>query len=256
MNNLPLVSIIIVGYNRLDLLKQTVFSFIEHTSYPRNKLELILCDDGSPKEAEEEMRKMPFDKFLFSKKNQGLGANTNKGIKAATGEFILQLQDDFFLIPGFEDYLEKGVKVLQHNQELGMIRFRLGVEYTYKSSTQMEEGIIKILSKTQDNKSLNNFLYSDWPHLKRKEFHIDLGLYIEGKKMELTELDMGIKFFNQDKYEVAIIEGFENIFNHIGENQSYRTSTFSYKLKSIINSFFIIKVFKSKIKKIIKYDYR
>jgi hypothetical protein len=43
---LPLVSIVIVHHNRVELLKQTLQS-IEEQTYPQNKIEVILVDDGS-----------------------------------------------------------------------------------------------------------------------------------------------------------------------------------------------------------------
>lgn len=252
MNDLPIVSIIIVGYNRLELLRQTIFSFLKNTTYPRNKLELILCDDGSPKEVEEEMRKLPFDKFLFAEKNQGIGANTNKGLKNAIGIYILQLQDDWYLEPGYEDYLLKGIEILSGIPSVGIVRFRLGVKYNTEILKTKKIHNIHILSRSQTNESLNNFLYSDNPHLKRKKFHDEFGFFIEGKRMELTELDMGLRFSNQTKYEAAVILGFENIFTHIGDDQSFRTTTFRYKLHLFMNSFLLNRLIIKNLMKLMK----
>ncbi|MCU1237285.1 MAG: tuaH, partial [Candidatus Solibacter sp.] len=91
----PLVSVVVVGYNRLELLRKTITSFLNTTTYPRNSLELILCDDGSPESVQDQMRLLPFDVFLMASENRGMGNNTNKGIRAAAGAYILQLQDDW-----------------------------------------------------------------------------------------------------------------------------------------------------------------
>ena len=37
---LPLVSVVVVGYDRFDLLQRTITSFLETTTYPRTSLEL------------------------------------------------------------------------------------------------------------------------------------------------------------------------------------------------------------------------
>jgi GT2 family glycosyltransferase len=116
----------------LIFLIRTYESFLANTDYPREKLELILCDDGSPFEIQEDMKKLKFDKYLFAKKNDGMAKNVNKGILAANGEYILQLQDDWFC-KGPSDYLKLGVRALKENPELGLIRYRLGMEYLYTS---------------------------------------------------------------------------------------------------------------------------
>lgn len=43
---------------------------------------------------QQEMKKLDFDKFLLSRKNEGMGKNTNKGLIAVTGDYIVQLHDD------------------------------------------------------------------------------------------------------------------------------------------------------------------
>jgi len=90
----PLISVVIIGYKRIDELKKTHSTFLQNINYPRDRIELILCDDGSPYEMQQEMKKLDFDKFLLSSKNEGMGKNTNKGLIAATGDYIVQLHDD------------------------------------------------------------------------------------------------------------------------------------------------------------------
>src|SRR5690554_4823899 len=89
----PLISVIVTSYNRPRLLEETISSLLTHIDYA--PIELILADDASDKDAQREMRKLPFDKFCFAEANRGLGANTNAGLAAAKGDYILQLQDDW-----------------------------------------------------------------------------------------------------------------------------------------------------------------
>ena len=56
---LPLISVVVVGYDRFDLLENTITSFLETTTYPRTSLELILCDDGSPVSVQIECERFP-----------------------------------------------------------------------------------------------------------------------------------------------------------------------------------------------------
>ena len=219
----PLVSVIFLSYKRPHLLKKTFEAFVENTNYPRERLELILCDDGSPEDIQSEIRKIPFDKYLLSKKNNGLGANTNQGIQNANGEYILQLQDDWAL-SGNHNYLQIGIKTLEYFEDIALIRYRLGRDFYFSEmrpiGTTSEK--IKVLSRKISGEL---FLYSDNPHLKRSSFHQIIGLYKEGVKMELTELDMCKKFLDKTDWNAAVIDGYENVFLHIGEQESHRKSS-------------------------------
>ncbi|OQY75510.1 MAG: hypothetical protein B6D44_01190, partial [Ignavibacteriales bacterium UTCHB2] len=224
----PLISVIFITYKRIDLLKRTYESFLANTDYPREKLELILCDDGSPEPIQAEMKKLKFDRYLLANKNEGMAKNVNKGIVAASEKYILQLQDDW-LCKGPSDYLRLGVKALEENPELGLIRYRMGMEYLCTSKS-FNNGLneIHILNRDQKDKikrkyyRKDTFLYSDNPHLKRKEVHDKIGLYKSYKTMPQTELDFCLRFNNSNMYKVCYIAGFEEVFEHIGELQSNR----------------------------------
>ena len=79
----PLVSALFITYKRFELLKETVESFRRNTDYPR--LELVIADDGSGPEIQEQIRKLPADVFALLPKNRGLGANNNNGIEHCSG---------------------------------------------------------------------------------------------------------------------------------------------------------------------------
>ena len=138
--SLALVSVLFITYKRIELLKETLESFLLNTDYPRESLELILCDDGSPVEIQKEMNNLKFNKLLFAKKNEGMAANVNKGILAASGEYILQLQDDWEC-KGPKDYLTLGVKALEENSDVGIIRYRLGIKYPKFTTRNLRNGI-------------------------------------------------------------------------------------------------------------------
>jgi GT2 family glycosyltransferase len=120
---LPLVSVVVVGYNRVELLKRTIRSFLKTATYPRTSMELILCDDGSPISAQKQMQLLPFDRFLLSVENRGIGHNTNKGIRAATGDYILQIQDDWEC-GGPPDFVEVGLEIFDARSDVALIRLR------------------------------------------------------------------------------------------------------------------------------------
>ncbi len=94
----PLVSIVIPAYNEEKNVASTLKSLTQ-LEYPKNKLEIIVVNDGSKdetKNAVEEfiIQNSKFDIKLINKKNSGKGASLNKGLEAAEGEFFVVLDAD------------------------------------------------------------------------------------------------------------------------------------------------------------------
>lgn len=111
----PTVSAVILSYNRRGLLEKTL-SVLEKESYPN--LEIIVVDnastDGSAKMVAE---KFPNVKLLQTEKNIGVAA-CNIGFKAASGKYILVLDDDSYPI---DDCVSKAVKKMEENDRIGCI---------------------------------------------------------------------------------------------------------------------------------------
>lgn len=215
---LPLVSVVVTGYKRPDELARTIESFRSVVRYPR--LELILADDGSPEALREPMRRLPFDRFVFAERNQGLGANSNAGLAAARGEYVLQLEDDW-LCTGPADFLRRGVELLRSHPEIGLVRYTRG--FTDSDELPPHEvpdwdPQVKIFRPTPGS---DFFLYSNQPHLKSRAFMDFIGPYKESRYMQRSEFDMRDRFNAQGRYTAALIEDC-NSFQHIGEATSHR----------------------------------
>ena len=235
---LPLISVLFITYNRLDLLQKTLDCFLKNTTYPRNRLQLIVCDDASPRFVQEEIRKMPFDIFLCSLVNRGLGANTNQGLAAATGDFIFQLQDDW-LIEQPSDYLEQGVWALRRFEHLQFIRYTVKGTYDYFPVLNYEDNRhqkknIQFFCKRQSDVAFSFLIYSDQPHLKKASFHRQIGPYAEGINMEDTEVDMSRRFLKSTA-EAAVLLQYEDVFRHVGAEHSFRTLSLKDRLADLLN---------------------
>ena len=238
--DLPLISVVFVSYNRAHTLVATYEAFLAFTDYPRDKLELILADDASDPSTQSVLAQIPFDKRVIGKKNAGLGANQNRGMEAATGEFIFMLQDDWFLV-GRGDYLRVGVETMRQYEDIGFILYRDRSQDNLKvSEIRNRDGHeVSILAKlNQDPKTISVAmgLYSDNPHLKRADFHQFVGPYAEGIPMHLMELEMTRKASVQDHYEIAIIESMD-VFKHIGDAFSFNPSHKRAKRLAVLKSF-------------------
>ncbi len=95
------VSVIIPTFNRPQLLRVAAESVIDQ---PGGPYELIVVNDaGADIESEflEELREADIPIHVIShKENLGLGATRNTGLAVASGEFVLFLDDDDYLVPG------------------------------------------------------------------------------------------------------------------------------------------------------------
>lgn len=89
-------SIIIPTYNRLDLLKKTLFS-IENQSMARDSYEVIIVDDGSKDKTPEFMKKYAEDKArikYIAQRHLGPAKARNAGIKEAAGDIFVFTDSD------------------------------------------------------------------------------------------------------------------------------------------------------------------
>jgi len=99
MQSLKLVTIYIPTHNRPSLVKRAIQSVLNQTY---NRIELIVCDDGSDWDSYEEVRtliKNVGGHYIRIDSASGACAARNKAIKAATGEYITGLDDDDEMLP-------------------------------------------------------------------------------------------------------------------------------------------------------------
>lgn len=228
---LPKVSAVFITYNRLVTLRRTLETFLINTDYPRELLELIVADDASARPVQEAIRAMPFDRFCLSNQRGGLGANQNRGLKAATGDYILQTQDDWECL-GPPDYLKRSLGVMMGAPEIGMVILNEHPNEIAVRARRKVAGTEVTIYDNQPHIEINmvgQSGYTDWPHLKRATFHEDIGYYKEGAPMWICELDFARRVNRQTRYFVADRPGV-SVFKHIGEEHSFNTGPFSQRL--------------------------
>lgn len=98
LKNYPKVSIIVPCYNEEKTISNTVKSLLD-LEYPKEKLEIILINDGSIDNTLNELLKFKniSQIKIFSQKNGGKHTAVNLGIKISTGEIIGGLDSDSFV---------------------------------------------------------------------------------------------------------------------------------------------------------------
>lgn len=112
------VSIIIPVYNGEKFIQRAIRSVVDQ-NFPRKQFEIIVVDDGSTDNTVEVIQ--PFKNFvriLRHEKNMGLAASRNTGIKAARGQYIVNLDADDYL---HQDFLSIEVLFLSLNEDFDAV---------------------------------------------------------------------------------------------------------------------------------------
>jgi len=92
----PKISVIMPAYNESKNVVKSIKSVLK-IDYPKNKLEIIVVDDGSEDDTYEQAKGMQSKLVkVFTKKHSGKAATLNYGIKKSTGEIIMVLDADTF----------------------------------------------------------------------------------------------------------------------------------------------------------------
>lgn len=116
----PLISCIVVNYNRRDLLRACLGS-LARQDYPN--FEMIVVDNGSTDGSVSQP--LPCEAtVIHNRVNRGFCAANNQGIAAAKGEFIALLNNDAEANPAF---LSSLVRVFDGRPEVGMAAAKIVV---------------------------------------------------------------------------------------------------------------------------------
>ena len=116
----PRISVIVLTFNNLSLTKACLDSLVRWSDYP--DLEIITVDnasiDGTPEYLQEFERQHQNVKLLLNEKNLGFAAGNNLGLQAASGDYLVMLNNDTVVTPGWALTL---LRYLQTDESIGMI---------------------------------------------------------------------------------------------------------------------------------------
>lgn len=94
MNSFPSVSIVIVNMNGKRHLNEC-FTSIKKLNYPKDKVEIVLVDNGSVDgSAEFTSEKFPAVKIICNEHNEGFAKPSNDGAREASGEYVAFINND------------------------------------------------------------------------------------------------------------------------------------------------------------------
>lgn len=116
----PRASVIVLTYNNLHLTKLCIESVFRNTLWPN--LELIVVDnaseDGTREYLEDLARERTGVAIILNDRNEGFSAGNNRGLAAATGDYLVLLNNDTIVSRG---WLGRLVRYLDGDRTIGLI---------------------------------------------------------------------------------------------------------------------------------------
>ncbi len=116
----PKVSVIVVTYNNLELTKACLHSVEAHSNY--SNYEVIVIDNASSDESPDYLRQWAQQgdnrTVILNPDNKGFAAANNQGLLAATGDYLVLLNNDTYVTPG---WIASLVKHIERNPKIGLL---------------------------------------------------------------------------------------------------------------------------------------
>ncbi|WP_457640689.1 glycosyltransferase [Persephonella sp.] len=179
----PKVSIIILSYNKGELTRRCVKSIIDRSFYPN--YEIIIVDNASKdkttKKILKELEKNKRVKVIYNKKNYGFAGGNNIGMKKSTGDFLIILNNDTVITPGWIS------RLVYHASDkntglVGPVTNNIGneakIDLEYSNLEEMEEKAFEYISKHWGKKlELDRIAAFCW--IKRREIYEKIGGFDE-----------------------------------------------------------------------------
>lgn len=231
----PPISVVVITFNRFETLEPTVRCLLERLDYPCDLLELIISDDGSRPDVLAQIRKLPHDRLVESDGRKGLSANANRGLAAASHDLILQIQDDWELTPIGAQF-RAAVRAISDTPGLGL--FHLNTLPNDQMPHRVEQ-IAGLNLRLFDNRPdrpvarVGQHPYSDWPHLKTRDFVQAIGPYDEALPMWDAELDYSQRVNAQTEFVIGDCPDL-TAFDHIGAELSYNKGSLLSRIKGAL----------------------
>ena len=112
----PLVSVVVVAFNGLELTQQCLRAINQQTY---TNLEIICVDNGSAEPVGDMvLREFPYAKLITLKNNTGFAGGHNQGILASTGEYVAIINNDAVASP---DWIKMMVETAETDKQIGTV---------------------------------------------------------------------------------------------------------------------------------------
>ncbi len=230
------VSLIIPTFNHWDYTRLCINSILETTRTSTLRFEVILADDCSTDDTIHAQQDYPFLRIIKTSNNMGFLRNCNHAAQFALGKYLVILNNDTVVLPGWMDML---YKVMEEEQTAAIV----GSKLLYPNSTIQEAGGILWNDGTASNcgrghnKNSIGFNYlrdvdyisgtsimirkSFWDGVKGFDEYYDNGC-CEDSDLAMTARAKGYCVLYQPKSEVVHFESISYTDDGINKNHTYQ----------------------------------
>lgn len=220
----PKVSIVLLSYNNHKKLKEAVDSILNRSFYPN--FELIIVDNDSDKltiDTINEYRKDKRVKIILNKENYGFAKGNNIGLDKAKGEYLILLNNDVKIVPGWIS------RLLFHanKPKVGLVgvvtnnianEAKINIEYDLKNSLSLENSARLYTSKKWGSVlKLNNIAAFCW--IKSAKTYKKIGKLDERFKVGMFEDDDYCRRIINTGYSILCAE---DVFIHHYGRESFK----------------------------------
>lgn len=186
------ISVIIITYNRKKELIDSFSSILKQTINP---YEIIIIDNNSTDGTDEifglELSN-PLLKYFRQNTNLGVAGGRNYGLKQASGDILVFIDDDALLEP--KNALEKIISGFEKEPQIGVLAFKIINFYT---KTIQREEFPHIDKSLNSNKAFETTYYIGAGHAIRKEVFDKCGLYPDDFFYGMEELDLSFRIMEK-----------------------------------------------------------
>jgi GT2 family glycosyltransferase len=218
-SDFPTVSIIVLNYNGRKYL-DNCFDSLSKISYPKNKTEFIMVDNASSDSSVSYVtRKYPWIIILSLDKNYGFTRGNNEGVKVASGEYVVFLNND---VTVDENWLTELVKTVLPKPE--RIVTSKSLFFDKRDVVDHIGSKVTIIGRSlcvnfgrKDRGTEKNPKFVVQPYgasmLVKKNVFEKIGMFDEDYFTSLEDTDFGLKAWLYG-YEVMYVP--TSIFYHVG----------------------------------------
>jgi N-acetylglucosaminyl-diphospho-decaprenol L-rhamnosyltransferase len=171
----PDITVSIVSYNTVDLLRDCVASLLKRQAEGEAVLEIVVADNGST-DGSKEMLASEFPEVIIvdTGGNIGYGRANNAALKAARGQFYFVLNSDTEVEPGA---LRAMIHFMEKNPRVGMLGAQLILpDQSIQRSCARDPTLMAILWEQTyldkifpDSKYCGSYKYSGWDYRSARE---------------------------------------------------------------------------------------
>lgn len=198
--------------------------------------EIVISDDCSSDMHLQkliELQKIYNYKLITSPANKGLPNNINKGQDAVTMPYTLYIQEDFVPLNIFSIKVKDSLEIMEERSDIHITRYWAYWKYPYLKSirngfSEMKFSLMKLGYK-------KFYVYSDACHLRRSNFPLYFGRYIESLPSDRAEYLMMMSFIRNGG-KAIYNDNYNDMFAHINKDDEPSTvnrNILSYSENSI-----------------------